>query len=524
MSNPDYVVVGAGSSGAVVAARLAEYTDARVLLVEAGPGGFQQTVKIPAAFPQQFRGDLDWEYWTEPEPHLGGRRIYMPRGKMLGGCSGQNAMIYIRGNRSDYDSWAAGGATGWSYDDLLPLFKRSENNSRGASTFHGGDGPLYISDPQAPNPLSEAIVEGFVATGSARNDDFNGAEQLGAGLYQVSQRKGLRWTTNDGYVKPARKRDNFMVLADTRVHRVAFEDGRAVGIVAERRDGTPGLLRAEREVVLSAGALATPQLLMLSGIGPADHLGEFGIDVVVDNDNVGSHYMDHPMYMLNFETTMSGTLAEAENPVQLLKLLATRSGLLTSNIGEAGAFFHTRDDDAPDQQFIAAPGYFNNHGFDSHDAPAYAIGCSMVGARSVGEVRLKSADPTELAAVTANYFAEPSDMDSMVAAIERAREVTRSGPLADLTVGELHPGPEATTRAELEDEIRRSVEHTYHPTCTARIGSEADGVVDASLKVHGVEGLRVADASVFPTIPHGNTHAPAVVVGEKAADLITAEA
>ncbi|ORW08113.1 hypothetical protein AWC16_20500 [Mycolicibacter longobardus] len=516
----DYIVVGSGSGGAVVAGRLSEDPANRVLLIEAGGTGRHLNIQIPAAFSKQFTTKHDWEYYTEPEPHLHGRTVYHPRAKYLGGCSGMNAMIYIRGSRHDYDGWAKSGAVGWSYDEVLPLFRRSERNSRGANDFHGSGGPLHIEDPRSPNELSRRIVEAMAATGLPRNHDFNGAEQLGTGLYQVTQRRGRRWTTADGYLTPARKRDNLDVWTDTLARRLRIEGNRVTGVEVER-SGRIETVRAEREVVLAAGAFNTPQLLMLSGIGPAEHLREHGIPVLVDNPNVGSHLMDHPMYLLNFETTAKGTLAGAESPLQLLNYGVRRRGLLTSNIGEAGAFFHTRSGDAaPYMQFICAPGYFWDHGFGKNAGPAFAIGCSMVGAQSTGHVRLRNADPRQRAAVTFNYFAESDDIDAMVAGVERARDVAASAPLAPFVGREIHPGPQAADRSEIEREIRRNVEHTYHPSCTARIGTEYDGVVDPELRVHGMQGLRVADASVFPVIPHGNTHAPTVMVGEKAADLI----
>lgn len=522
MTNFDYIVVGAGSAGAVVAGRLSESPTTRVLLIEAGGTQKHLNARIPAAFPQQFKTGLDWGYFSEPEQYLGGRRIFMPRAKMLGGCSAMNAMIYIRGNRADYDGWAKDGATGWSYDEVLPLFRKSEHNSRGANDYHGADGPLFISDPQSPNEMSRRMVDAIAATGLDRNDDFNGADQLGTGLYQVTQRRGMRWTTADGYVDPARKRPNFSVLTGATVLRVRIENGTAVGVEVQR-GGAVGFIRAEREVIVSAGAINTPQLLLLSGIGPADQLAAQGITTIVDNPNVGDHYMDHPMYMVNVETTAPGTLHEAQKPVWLLRYAARRTGLLTSNIGEAGAFFHTRSgDDAPYMQYICAPGYFYDHGFRTHPTPALAIGCSMVGAQSKGHVRLRSADPTEPPAITANYLKEPQDMAAMVTAVQRAREAFAAGPLRGLVGREIHPGASTPTGQALEKIIRREVEHTYHPACTARIGTEADGVVDPELRVHGVRGLRVADASVFPTIPHGNTHAPTVMVGEKAAQLILA--
>lgn len=522
MATFDYIVVGAGSAGAVVAGRLSEDPGVRVLLIEAGGAKKPMSVKVPAAFATQFRTDLDWNYQTEPESHLNSRSIYHPRAKYLGGCSGMNAMLYIRGSRHDYDGWAKSGAPGWSYDEVLPLFKKSECNSRGESEYHGARGPLHVEDLRSPNAFTETLVEGMIAAGLPPNADFNGAEQVGAGLSQVTQKRGMRWTTADGFVTPALKRPNFTVCTDAHVNRLRIEDGRVVGVEATRA-GRQDFHRAEREVVLSAGAFNTPQILMLSGIGPADHLAQHGVRVVVDNPNVGSHLMDHPFYAANFETTARGTLAKAQSPVQLAKYLAARRGLLTSNIAEAVAFFRTRPGEgAPDMQMFGAPAFFWDHGFATHDKPAYAVALSLVGSRSRGQVRLRSADPTEKPALTFDYFSDPAELASMVEGIERAREVANSRPVRGLTTRELHPGGQATSRSEIEAEIRRNVATTYHPSCTARIGTESTGVVDARLRVHGVAGLRVADASVFPTIPHGNTHAPSVLVGEKAAEMIKA--
>ncbi|SON62717.1 putative GMC-type oxidoreductase [Mycobacterium simulans] len=520
MRTYDYIVVGAGSAGAVVASRLSEDASVRVLLIEAGGSHRHLNVQMPAAFPKQFKTALDWEFYTEPEPFLGGRSLFHPRAKMLGGCSSMNAMVYIRGNRDDYDSWSKEGATGWSYDEVLPFFRRAENNSRGESTYHGGSGPLHVEDPRSPNDLSRLIVEAMVAAGIERNDDFNGAEQVGAGFYQVSQRRGRRWTTADGYLRPARRRPNLTVLTKTHVLGVHISQGCAVGVDVARGSARE-FLRAEREVVLSAGALNTPQLLMLSGIGPADHLAEHHITTVVDNPNVGAHLMDHPLYTVNFETSAKNTLDSAESPKQLADYFLRRRGLLTSNIAECGGFIHTRTGDAaPAMQLMCGPAYLQDHGQGVHDRPAFTIACSLVGSLSRGAVRLRSADPTAKVATTYNYFAERADMEAMVDAIEVARHIAATGPLRGRTGREIHPGEVARTRAELEEKVRREAEHTYHPSCTARIGTDADGVVDAQLRVHGVDGLRVADASVFPTVPHGNTHAPTVMVGEKAADLI----
>ncbi|MDN5743741.1 MAG: GMC family oxidoreductase N-terminal domain-containing protein [Nocardioidaceae bacterium] len=520
MGSYDYIVVGSGSAGAVVASRLSEDPNISVLLLEAGGSHRNMNVQIPAAFAKQFKTKRDWDIVTEPEPHLGGREIYHPRGKMLGGCSSMNAMMYIRGNRYDYDSWARSGATGWSYDEVLPLFKRSEDNSRGASEYHSTGGPLHISDQRHPNPIGEKMIEAMGEVGIPRNDDFNGAEQAGAGFAQVTQYKGRRWTTADAFLTPARKRRNLTVLTKTQARKLRIEGGRVVGIEVQH-GSRQEIHEANREVILSAGAFNTPQLLMLSGIGPADHLREHGIAVNIDNPNVGAHLMDHPLYLNNFETSMKGTLAEAESPQQLLKFFTQGQGLLTSNVAEIGCFFHTRSDQvAPDMEIIGAPAYFWDNGFAEHDSPAYTIALSLVGSQSRGHVRLRSADPLDKVAPTFNYLAEQADVEALIVGVERAREIAAAASLRAVTTRELHPGPGIKSHAEVEAEIREQVIHTYHPSCTARIGTEADGVVDPQLRVHGIEGLRVADASVFPTITHGNTHAPTVMVGEKAAEMI----
>ncbi len=522
MTSYDFVVVGAGSSGAALAGRLSEDPEVRVLLLEAGGSHRHSSVQIPAAFSKQFKTKRDWELYSEPEPQLNGRSLYYPRAKMLGGCSSMNAMVYIRGNREDYDAWAKEGATGWSYDDLLPLFRRSEDNARGQSHYHGVGGPLHVQDLRSPSDVSHSILEAMVQAGFQRNEDLNGADQLGVAFNQVTQSRGQRWTSADAFLTPARHRKNLEVLTDAHVLRVRVEGHRAIGVDVER-DGRLEFLRAEREVILSAGAVNTPQLLMLSGIGPGAHLAEHGIPTFVDNPHVGSHLMEHPFYLANFETTAKGTLFGAESPRHVANYLVRKRGPLTSNVAEISGFVSTRSGETlPDMQILGAPAFFYDNGFATHDKPAITLALSMVAPVSEGSVRLRSRNPKDKVALSLNLFAERADLESMVSAIELAREIVAAPALRDVIGPEIHPGSVARTRTEIEREVREGVQHTFHASSTARIGSEETGVVDAELRVHGVGGLRVADASVFPVIPRGNTHAPAVMVGEKAADLIRA--
>jgi choline dehydrogenase len=516
----DYVIVGSGSAGSLLAARLSEDPALSVCLIEAGGSDRALEAKIPAAFPKLFKTSRDWSYFSDPEPGLKGRRLFMPRGKMLGGSSSMNAMLFVRGNSEDYDGWAKQGATGWSYDEVLPAFRAMEHFSRGADHYRGTGGPLHVTDHVSRTPLTEQLVAASQEAGFAFNADYNGAGQEGVSYLQVNQKSGRRWSAADAWLRPAMGRRNLTVLTGAHALRVVLQQRRAVA-VAVGRHGSESLVRARREVILSAGAINTPQLLMLSGIGPADHLIQHGIEVRVDNPNVGSHLQDHPFYLLNWETSASGTLAEAEHPLQLLKFLLRRNGLLTSTVAEATAFFRSRNGlPAPDLQFHFGAAYFHNHGFDRHPRPAFAIAPTLVAPQSRGTVRLRSADPLAAPSIVGNHLTEPADIAALAVGVERAREVVAQPAVRDVVGKELHPGAAVTGRKAIEAELRRDTELIYHPTSTARIGSEATGVVDEQLRVHGVAGLRVVDASVFPTITRGNTNAPTYLVAHRAADLI----
>ncbi len=520
MSSFDYVVVGAGSAGCVLAGRLSEQSDTTVALLEAGGSDRSLGVRIPAAFPKLFRTDRDWEYYSDPEPGLMGRRLYTPRGKMIGGSSSMNAMLFVRGNPADFDGWAKAGATGWSYDEVLPYFRRLETFTRGEDDYRGGDGPLFVDDHRSRTGITESLVQAGQQAGLPFNADYNGAEQEGVAYLQVTQRMGDRWSAADAWLHPAKRRKNLTVRTKTTAQRLEIRDGRAVGVWVQGPSG-PELVRARREVILSAGAIGSPQLLMLSGVGPADHLRAHDVEVVVDNPHVGQHYQDHPFFLLNWETSARGTLAEAERVRHLVSFLLRGRGLLTSTVAEGTAFLRTRSDlPAPDMQMHFGAAYFHNHGFDTHHSPAFAIAPTLVAPQSRGRIMLRTNDPAEKPSIVGNHLTEQADMDAMVAGVEVAREIAAQDALSAVRGREIHPGDDVSDRAGIERALRQETELIYHPTSTARMGNEDEAVVDPELKVFGVTGLRVVDASVFPTIPRGNTNAATYMVAEKAADLI----
>ena len=520
METYDYVIAGAGAAGCVLGARLSEDPDVTVLVVEAGGKGRHPNIAIPAAFAKQFKTKLDWDYATEPEPHCNGRSLYIPRGKGLGGSTAMNAMLYTRGRALDYDMWEAEGATGWNWESTRPYFLSSEDNERGASEHHGAGGPLHVADQRSPRKITHQFVQAAEAAGHKRVDDYNGYEQDGVSYSQVFQRNGRRSSAHHAYLKPAMKRPNLTVLTGAHVLGVEFEGDRATGLrIAKGRRGTH-VVRAQREVVLSAGAIGSPQLLMLSGVGPAGHLREMGIDVRADLP-VGEGLQDHPYVVTVFDVPGGGSLLDAEHPKYLLEWLLRGTGPLTSCVGEAFLFTRTRPGlPAPDVQFHVAPAYFVEHGFQEYDGHAITFGPVLVSTKSRGQVLLRSTDPTAKPRILTNTLAEPEDLASLVAGIRIAREIAHTEPLASAAGRELLPGDAAQSDADLEDDVRNRVELLYHPTGSCRMGCDERSVVDPELRVRGVEGLRVVDASVFPVIPGGNTEAPTIMVAERAADLI----
>ncbi|MDI1461461.1 GMC family oxidoreductase N-terminal domain-containing protein [Catellatospora sp. KI3] len=508
----DYVIVGAGSAGCVLAARLSEDPDVKVCLVEAGPPDTDPNIHVPVAFGKLFRSQYDWDLATHEEPQLGRRRIYLPRGRVVGGTSSINTMVYIRGNRLDFDEWKQ---TGWSFDELLPYFKRAEDNERGASAYHGVGGPLRVSDGRALNPMAAAFVEAGVQAGYEFNEDFNAASQDGFGFFQVTQKDGYRVSSATAYLHPALNRPNLTLEPNLQVHRVLIENGRAVGIVGARM-GEEITLRADREVVLSAGAYHSPHLLMLSGVGPAALLGALGLPVVLDNPQVGQNLQDHALIPLVYTHDVPISLLVAGTPENVELFMKEGRGPMTANGPEAGAFIKTRSDlPAPDVEFLGAPVMFADSGLGTPTHHSYSFGPTMLTPRSRGAVVLATDVPTAKPKIFHNYYAEKSDLDDAVVATRIAMHVARQQAMSPYTVG-MHEPPASESDADLRDYIRHYTHSIFHPAGTCSMGT----VVDADLRVLGVDGLRVVDASVMPTVIRGNPNAPVMAIAERAADLI----
>ena len=521
----DYVIVGAGSAGCVLAARLCEDPAVQVTLLEAGGPDTSALIQCPAGIALLARtGSVNWAFDTVPQAGLGGRVGYQPRGKVLGGSSSINAMIYARGHPSDYDAWAAEGNAGWSWAEVLPHFKHAEHNQRGADAWHGSGGPLQVQDLAEPNPFALDFVEAGVQAGHRRNPDFNGAEQAGVGLYQVTQQGGERCSAAKAYLMPARGRPNLRVLTGVHVTRVLLEHGRAVG-VAYRQGGAEQVLRAEREVILSAGALQSPQLLMLSGIGPADELRRVGLPVLHELPGVGLHLHDHPDVIQLWDVpgarelfglSAGGLWRALRGAFQWRR---ERSGPLTTNFAEGGAFLRSdASEPVPDLQLHFVVGMLANHGRSTVWGHGFSCHACVLRPRSRGSVRLASSDPLAAPAIDPAFLQDPDDVRRMVAGFRMMRTLLSQPALAR------HGGRERSaalqTDAEIEAFLRGTADTIYHPVGSCRMGTGPLDVVDAQLRVRGVERLRVVDASILPRIIGGNTNAPVIMIAEKAAQML----
>ncbi len=522
MQAADYVIVGAGAGGCVLADQLSA-TGASVVLLEAGQRDRNLNTKIPAAFSELFKSKHDWNYSTVAQPEMKNREMYWPRGKVLGGSTSMNAMIYQRGHRHTFDQWLADGNVGWGYGDLLPAFMNLEDQQRGPSDYHGVGGGLTVSDLQTVNPLTLAFIESAKTAGFSLNPDFNDDTQEGFGQFQVTQRNGVRCSAATAFLKPAMKRANLTVITGAQATKVVMSNGRASGVEWVDKKGTH-VTTATSEVILAGGAINSPQLLMLSGIGPADHLSSLGIDVVHDSANVGQNLIDHlacgNAYTVNEPISLA---AAEESPLKpLLEYATKKTGHLSSNVGEAGGFVTLGDGPMPDIQFHFAPAFFVEHGFHPVEGHGISIAPTLVDVKSRGEIRLASKDPLAKPIIDPRYLSDPTDLWLLVEGCKLAREFAHQPALASYVNSEYLPGVECTTDEQWVEHVRATSESLYHPVGTCAMGPAADAVVDPELRVNGVDGLRVADASILPSIVNANTQAISMVVGKRAADFIAA--
>jgi choline dehydrogenase-like flavoprotein len=519
----DIIVIGGGSGGSAAAGRLSEDGKYSVCLLEAGSANKSWRIKAPGMMPFLPK-NANWGYETVPQPGLNGRNGFQPRGKGLGGSSAINAMVYIRGCAWDYDNWAALGCDGWSYAEVLPWFKRAEGNVRGASAFHGGDGPLSVSDQTWPNKGSLDFIEAGAALQLPRNDDFNGAQFEGVGLFQVTHRAGERCTAARAYVEPQQAKGALHVETGALVEKIIFENGRAVA-VRIRQGRKLRTVRARRAIILAGGVFGTAQILMLSGIGPADHLAEHAIPLVVDRPAVGSDLQDHIDYVAGFET--GGTVFMGSNFSTTFKTIGSllrwwrdRSGPMTTPYAEAGGFAKSSPAVAvPDLQFHFIPAILEDHGRTKVSTPGFSGHVCVLRPESRGSVRLASADPAAAPLIDPGYFSDDRDMAVMKAGVRMLMRILTASPLKEHGGKDRHNTP-VDDDAALEQLIRNRADTVYHPVGTARMGSDADAVCDTRLQVRGVEGLYLADASIMPRVVSGNTNAPSIMIGERCAAFV----
>ena len=528
----DYIIAGAGSAGCVLAYYLSEDPAIRVLLVEGGGRDLNPLFHMPAGFAKMTKGIASWGFSTVPQRHLGGRVLRYTQAKVLGGGSSINAQIYTRGNPCDYDGWANDGAAGWSYDEVLPYFKRAEDNQRFIDAYHARGGPLAVSVPIHPPPISEAFLRAGQEYGMPYNADFNGARQEGVGHYQVTVRDARRCSTATAYLKPARGRANLTVITNAHIMRIVVEHGRAVAVEMARHRGPLETIRAEREIIVTSGAIGSPRLLLLSGVGPADHLKAVGIRPVHELPGVGENMQDHlDLYAIaecNGDFTYDGYARLHRTAWAGLQYLLFKSGPAASTLFETGGFGYAdtaaRAARWPDIQFHLGLGSGIEAGVDKLRNAGVTLNSAYLRPRSRGSVRLASADPLAMPLIDPNYWADPHDRSMSLEGLRMAREILRQGALESFIMAERMPGPATTSEAALAEYAYRTSKTDHHPCGTCRIGTDDMAVVDPQLRLRGLEGLRICDASVMPRITSSNTNAPTIMIAEKAADLILGRA
>ncbi len=527
----DYIVVGAGSAGCVLAARLSEDPATRVLLLEAGPADRSIWIHLPIGYGKtMWDSRYNWCFYTDPEPNMNGRRIYWPRGKTLGGSSSINGLIYIRGQREDYDHWRELGNVGWGYGDVLPYFIRSERNERGAGAFHGADGPLRVSNIARRHPLIDAFVDGAASLGVPRNDDFNGMTQEGAGYFQLTTWQGWRCSAASAYLKPARNRPNLRIETGAHATKLLFDGMRATGVRYTRK-GRDVDVRCTREVLLAAGAIQSPQLLQLSGIGPPALLARHGVDVVHELPGVGENLQDHLQVRMIYQCTQPITtndeLRSLRGRISIgLQWLLARRGPLAVGINQGGCFMRALPGEAstPDIQFHVATLSADMAGGAVHPFSGFTLSICQLRPVSRGRVAIRSRDPLQPPSMQPSYLNEELDRRTTVAGMRAARAIAQSEPMRPFVRSEFSPGPAAASDEALLEYARSNGATIFHPSGTCKMGSDPLAVVDARLRVHGIDSLRVVDCSIMPTLVSGNTHAPVTMIAEKAVDMIREDA
>ena len=515
----DYIIIGAGSAGCVLANRLSADSRHQVLLLETGPKDRNPLIRIPAAFFRLYKTRVDWAFYSTPQSALNNRRLFMPRGKTLGGSGSINAMIYIRGHREDYDQWAREGCPGWDYDNVLPYFKKAENNAQLGEPYHGQQGPWHITNLQQPHPLTQAYVKAGQECGLPFLEDMNGALDEGVGIHQVNQWNGQRHSPASAYLKPVLHRPNLTVKTGVRVLRVLIENQKAVGVEIER-GGSREIIRCSREVIVSAGSLLSPVVLMNSGIGPADALKAAGIASIQHLPGVGQNLQDHPVVPIIYRAHPKTTLDTEETLGNILNWFFRKKGPMTSNLAEGGGFFRSEPGlSAPDMQIHFAPAFFVDHGFTRPKGNGFSAAPILVKPKSRGQVTLNPANPQE-PLIDPAVFTHPDDLETFVKGFRRVRDILLSETMKPHTVAPFLPDTHLQTDDEIKAHLRQYVELLYHPVGTCKMGTDDMAVVTPELKVHGIENLRVIDASVMPSVVRGNTQAPTIMIAEKAAEMI----